>query len=83
MARKGYQVWTVDMVIGAAIVIIGLVATLVRMNVLILKWSFSTPAMVSHLWPLLMIGVGVVLLLENIEQMAASRRSWLSGGERQ
>jgi len=67
MARTSYQVWTVDMVIGAAIVIIGAVATLVRLNVIVLKWSAAAPPLVNHLWPLLLIGVGILLLFEREE----------------
>ncbi|WP_041855847.1 LiaF transmembrane domain-containing protein [Candidatus Korobacter versatilis] len=82
MARSSYQVWTADMVIGAAIVIIGLVATLVRLGVIVLQWSVAAPPLVSHLWPLLLIGVGVLLLFER-EERKASNRSLARSGERQ
>jgi hypothetical protein len=67
MTRNRYQVWTSDMVIGAAIVIIGIVAALVRLNVIEMRWTVTPPPMVSHLWPLLLIGSGVLLLSEREE----------------
>lgn len=83
MARNSYQVWTVDMVIGAAIVIIGVVATLVRLNVIVMKWSAAAPPLVSHLWPVLVIGVGILLLFEKEERRTADHRGYLRTGEKQ
>lgn len=83
MAKNGYQVWTLDMVIGAAIVIIGLVATLVRWNLLVMKWSVPMPPMVLHLWPLLLIGIGVLLWFEAEEQRLMHEQRYLRSGERQ
>ncbi len=83
MARESYQVWSVDMVIGAAIVIIGVIATLVRLNVIVLKWSAAAPPLVSHLWPVLVIGVGILLLFEKEDHRAAEQRGYLRGGEKQ
>ena len=82
MARGSYQVWTADMVIGAAIVIIGLIATLVRLNVIVLQWSVAAPPLVGHLWPLLVIGVGILLLFER-EERKASSHDLARSGERQ
>lgn len=79
MTRNRYQVWTSDMVIGAAIVIMGVVATLVRMNVLVLKWTVTPSPMVIHLWPLLLIGAGVLLLGDREERRSEGLRT----GERQ
>lgn len=79
MTRNRYQLWTSDMVIGAGIVIIGVVATLVRMNVLVLKWTVNPSPMVIHLWPLLLIGMGVLLLFEREEHEGERLRA----GERQ
>ena len=79
MTRNRYQVWTSDMVIGAAIVIMGVVATLVRMNVLVLKWTVTPSPMVIHLWPLLLIGAGVLLLGDREERRGEGLRT----GERQ
>jgi len=81
MARDGYQVWTSDMVIGAAIVIIGLLAILVRLHILTMAWSVALPPMVVHLWPLLLIGTGIVLLFDREEYKMKQVR--VRNGERQ
>ena len=83
MIKNRYQVWTSDMVIGAAIVIIGVVATLVRWNILVMKWSVTMPPLVVHLWPLLLIGIGVLLVFEYEEQREMRERQYLRNGERQ
>lgn len=83
MTRNGYQLWSSDMVIGAVIVIIGLVATMVRLNILVMRWSVALPPMVSHLWPLLLIGIGVLLLFEREEQRQMQARRYARTGERQ
>ena len=83
MQRASYQIWTLDMVIGAAIVIIGMVAMLVRLNVLIFEWSKALPPIASHIWPLLLIGVGILLLCEHHERRAAQSKTYLRSGERQ
>jgi len=83
MIKNRYQVWTSDMVIGAAIVIIGIVATLVRWNILVMKWSVTMPPLVVHLWPLLLIGIGVLLVFEYEEQREMRERQYLRNGERQ
>lgn len=82
MARNSYQIWTSDMVIGAAIAIIGAVATLVRLNLLQVQWTMNLPPLVTHLWPLLLIGTGIVLLTGRDEH-AMRERNYLKGGERQ
>jgi hypothetical protein len=81
MTRNRYQLWTSDMVIGAAIVIIGIVATLVRYKVIEMRWTVTPPPMVSHLWPLLLIGSGVLLLSEREEH--SSEDHSLRTGDRQ
>lgn len=80
MTRSGYQLWTSDMVIGAAILITGIVATLVRMNILIVKWSVELPPVVIHLWPLLLILGGAFLVLDRADSGAGRRRSNISNG---
>ena len=82
MAKNSYQVWTSDMVIGAAIVVTGIIATLVRRNILVLKWSVSMPPLVAHLWPLLLIGMGLLLLLDREERRATDERNYAGSGER-
>lgn len=81
MPRNGYQLWTSDMVIGAAIVIIGLVATLVRLHILTLAWTVTMLASVLHLWPLLLIGAGIVLLCDREDRRL--QRVPARSGERQ
>lgn len=83
MTRHRYQLWTPDMVIGAAIVIIGIVATLVRGNWLVFKWNVPVPPMVVHLWPVLLIGIGVLLLFDHEEQAARNAHPTARAGERQ
>ena len=83
MTRSRYQLWTSDMVIGAAIVIIGAVAALARFNVIELRWIVTPPAMVSHLWPLLLIGTGVLMLFEREERRSTERERYLRTGDRQ
>lgn len=83
MTRNGNQVWTSDMVIGAAIVIIGIVATLVRQKVLVVKLSVAMPPMVHHLWPLLLIGIGILLWFEGEELESIDERHSLRSGGRQ
>ena len=80
MTRNRYQLWTSDMVIGAAIVIIGFVAMLVHANVIELRWIVTPPPMVGHLWPLLLIGTGFLMLFDREEQRDQKD---LSTGERQ
>lgn len=82
MARNGYQVWTSDMVVGAAIVIIGIVAMLARFDIIVLRWSVPAPALVDHLWPLLLIGIGVLLWCDHHEH-APSPKQFSRSGERQ
>jgi hypothetical protein len=69
------------MVIGTAIVIIGLLAILVRLHILTMAWSFALPPLVLHLWPLLLIGTGIVLLLDREEHRMRPVR--VRNGERQ
>jgi len=82
MTRNRYQLWTSDMVIGAAIVIIGIVATLVRYKVIEMRFIVTPPPMVSHLWPLLLIGSGV-LLLSGHDEHSEERDQSLRTGDRQ
>ncbi len=82
MQRGSYQVWTLDMVIGAAIVIIGFVAMLVRLNILIFEWSKALPPLFVHMWPLLIIGVGILLLCDHLEKRAARHTPYARSGER-
>ncbi len=81
MPRNGYQLWTSDMVIGAAIVVVGLFATLVRWHILTFAWSVALPTSVLHLWPLLLIGSGIVLLCDREERRA--QHVPVQNGERQ
>lgn len=83
MARNLYRVWTSDMVIGAAIAAIGLVAALVRLQVLVLKWNVQPSPLVVHLWPLLLIGAGILLLFEREEHRRMNAQHPLRGGEQQ
>jgi hypothetical protein len=71
------------MVIGAAIVIIGVIATLVRFNVIEMHWTVTPPPMVSHLWPLLLIGTGFLLLAEHEERRSEESDPSLRTGDRQ
>ena len=82
MTRNRYQLWTSDMVIGAAIVIIGIIATLVRYKVIEMRFIVAPPPMVSHLWPLLLIGSGV-LLLSGHDEHSEERDQSLRTGDRQ
>lgn len=83
VAKNRYQVWTSDMVIGAGIAIIGFVATLVQLNLLVVRWNVELPPMVTHLWPLLLIGAGILLLIEQAEHRAMARQRYIRSGERQ
>jgi hypothetical protein len=83
MQRGSYQVWTLDMVIGAAIVIIGFVAMLVRLNVVVFELSKALPPLFAHMWPLLLIGVGILLLCDYLDQRPTGRTNYARGGERQ
>lgn len=83
MERNSYQAWTSDRVIGAAIVTIGVVAALVRLHILVMQWSAAPSPIVVHLWPLLLIGAGILLLFEHEEQPVMPRRHSLNRGERQ
>jgi hypothetical protein len=83
MRRNGYQLWTLDMLVGAAIVIIGIVALLVRLDLLILKWSVALPPLFSHLWPFLLIGTGIVWLLDSKEPRDMHNDHYARSGERQ
>ncbi len=71
------------MVIGATIAIIGAVATLVRLNVLLVQWSVDLPPIVTHLWPLLLIGAGILILIEREERQPMRDRHYVKSGERQ
>ncbi len=68
------------MVIGAAIAIIGAVAALVRLNVLQVQWSVDLPPLVTHLWPLLLIGTGILMLGD---KHVMRERNYMKRGERQ
>lgn len=83
MRRSGYQLWTLDMLVGAAIVIIGAVALLVRLDLLVLKWSVALPPLFSHLWPFLLIGTGILWLLDSKEPRNIHSERYLRSGERQ
>jgi hypothetical protein len=83
MAKKRYQLWTSDMVIGAGIAIIGFVAMLVHLDLLVVRWNVELPPMVTHLWPLLLIGAGILLLFEEQEHRATHNQRYLRSGERQ
>lgn len=83
MTHNRYQLWTSDMVIGAAIVIIGFVAALVRLRVIEVRWTVSPSPMVIHLWPLLLIGAGVVLLFDHEERRQVRNEPVLRNGGRQ
>jgi hypothetical protein len=83
VAKTRYQLWTSDMVIGAGIAIIGFVATLVHLDFLVVRWNVELPPMVTHLWPLLLIGAGILLLIEHDEHRATHHQRYLRSGERQ
>lgn len=71
------------MVIGAGITIIGFIATLVQLNLLVVRWSIELPPMVTHLWPLLLIGAGILLLFEHEEHRTTRQQRYIRSGERQ
>jgi hypothetical protein len=83
MRRNGYQLWTLDMLVGAAIVIIGVVALLVRLDLLVLKWSVALPPLFAHLWPFLLIGSGILWLLDSKEPRDMHNDRYVRSGERQ
>jgi hypothetical protein len=71
------------MLVGAAIVVIGIAATLVRLNLLVVRWNTLLPPMVSHLWPLLLIGTGILWLLDSREARNQHSGRLMRSGERQ
>lgn len=83
MRRNVYQLWTLDMLVGAAIVIIGVVALLVRLDLLVLKWSVALPPLFTHLWPFLLIGSGILWLLDSKEASDMHNDRYVRSGERQ
>ncbi len=83
MAKNTSQEWTSDMVIGVAIAVVGAVATLVQLNVLVVQWNVLLPPAVVHLWPLLLIGAGILMLFEHDEHRATREQHYLRSGERQ
>lgn len=83
MPRTGNQSWALDMLVGAAIVVIGIAATLVRLNLLVVHWNTLLPPMVSHLWPLLLIGTGILWLLDSRETRNQHSGRLMRSGERQ
>jgi hypothetical protein len=83
MKREGYQTWAFDMLVGAAIVVIGVAATLVRLNLLVVRWNTFLPPVVSHLWPLLLIGTGILWLLDSREVRNRHSDQLMRSGERQ
>lgn len=82
MRHSQHQLLSIDTVIGASVALVGFVALLVRSNLLILKWSGNIPSMVEHLWPFLLIGVGVLLLFEREESRIMQEQQLLRHGDR-
>ena len=82
MTRSSSHIWTSDIVIGAAIALIGVVAVLVRLNLLIVQWRVELPSTVVHLWPLLLIGAGILLLFDEEDPGRVQEQRYFRGGER-
>ena len=82
MTRSSSHIWTSDIVIGAAIAVIGVVAVLVRLNLLIVQWRVELPSTVVHLWPLLLIGAGILLLFDEEDSGRVQEQRYFRGGER-
>ena len=83
MKSEGHPSSALDMLFGATTVAVGVAATLVRLNLLVVHWTTLLPPIVSHLWPLLLIGTGILWLLDSREAQSASSGRWLRNGERQ
>lgn len=54
--------WTSDEMVGALLAMAGLVALLVKSNLLQLKLNFPVPAPMAHVWPFALIAAGIALL---------------------
>lgn len=54
--------WTTDEMVGALLASAGVVALLVKWNLVHLQLNFSLPAPMVYAWPVALIGAGIALL---------------------